>query len=227
MTIFLFTIRRCFRNIMNIILLCVLPFIVILMPNEEWTLLPLGFQLYGVVLFFAAARITSIIMEDRTKGVLMRIGVAPVTHLQYLWQNLLAYSLILIVQIVVVIAGGILYGHDLINPFLLLVVYVLFALTAIGFSLAWFSLFRHKETAFVVLMSSIMLMTMAGGMIWSVELMPELLQRLAMLFPTYWLAESLIIVATQADPTELAVPFVVLLLFTAAFLVIGSKRRLS
>ncbi|MBO0992645.1 ABC transporter permease [Bacillus sp. SD088] len=227
MTIFLFTIKRCFRNKMNIILLCVLPVIVILMPDEEWTLLPLGFQLYGVVLFFAAARLVSIIMDDRTKGVLMRIGVAPVTHLQYLWQNLLAYSLILIVQIILVIVGGLLYGHDLVHPLLLFVVYALFAMTAIGFSLAWFSLFRHKETAFVILMSFIMLMSMGGGMLWSLEMMPELMQRLAMLLPTYWLVESMTIVASQANKTELLVPLIILLLFTVTFLVIGSKRRLS
>ncbi|WP_130860671.1 ABC transporter permease [Gracilibacillus phocaeensis] len=227
MTIFFFAIKRCFRDIMNIVLLCVLPIIVILMPDGKWTLLPIGFQLYGTVLFFAAAKLVSIIMEDRIKGILVRIGVSPVTHFQYLWQNLLAYSLVLVIQVVIVMVGGLLYGHDLVQPFLLFVIYTLFAITAIGFSLAWFSLFRQKETAFVILVGLIMLMSMASGMMWPIDLMPEFMQRLVMLLPTYWLVKSLQIVASQADVVELVVPLVMLLMFTVAFLVIGSKRRLS
>ncbi|WP_066189872.1 ABC transporter permease [Gracilibacillus timonensis] len=227
MTIFLFAIKRCFRDIMNIVLLCVLPIIVIWMPDAEWTPLPLGFQLYGAVLFFAAAKLVSIMMEDRMKGVLMRIGVAPVTHFQYLWQNLLAYTLILMVQIILVMIGGLLYGYDLVDPLFLFLVYLLFAITSISFSLAWFMLFRHKETALVILMSLIMLMSMAGGMLWPIDLMPEFMQRLVMLLPTYWLIESLTIVTTQADKTELFIPLVMLLMFTMAFLVVGSRRRLS
>lgn len=227
MTIFSFAIKRCFRNLMNILFLCVLPVIVILMPHEQWLPLPLGFHLYGIILLFAAARLVSVMMDDRTKGILVRVGVAPITHLQYLWQNLLAYSLILIVQVGGVIIAGTLYGHDLVHPFLLFVVYSLFGMTAIGFSLAWFSLFRYKETAFAVLTGLIMLMSIAGGMLFPTNMMPELMQRLAMLLPTFWLAESITIVATQADTIELLLPFMVMLLFTAAFLVIGSKRRLT
>ncbi|MFD1412820.1 ABC transporter permease [Oceanobacillus jeddahense] len=227
MTVFFFAIKRCFRNMMNIIFLCVLPILVILMPDEEWLPLPLGFQMYGVLLLFAAGRIVSIIMDDRAKGIMTRVGISPITHLQYLWQNLLAYSLILIVQVGLVIIAGSLYGHDLINPFLLFVVYSLFAITAIGFSLAWFSLFRHKETAFAVLIGLIFLMAMAGGMLWPLDMMPEIMQRFAMLLPTYWLAESITIVTSQGDIPELFIPFAMLLLFTIAFLIIGSKRRIA
>ncbi|WP_040980374.1 ABC transporter permease [Oceanobacillus jeddahense] len=227
MTVFFFAIKRCFRNMMNILFLCILPVIVVLMPEEEWLPLPLGYQIYGVLLLFAAGRIVSIMMDDRAKGILTRVGISPITHLQYLWQNLLAYSLILIVQVGLVVVAGVLYGHDLMQPFLLFVVYSVFAITAIGFSLAWFSLFRHKETAFAVLIGLIFLMAMAGGMLWPVEIMPELMQRFAMLLPTYWLAESITIVANQEGISELVIPFAMMMLFTIAFLIIGSRRRIA
>lgn len=227
MTIFFFAVKRSFRNLTNIVLLCVLPVLVILLPSEMWVTLPLGFQYYGMFLLFAASKLVSIMLEDRTTGTLTRIGVAPVTHLQYLWQNLVAFSLLLIIQSAVVVSGGVAYGHDLVAPFLLFVVYAVFSMTSIGFSLAWYSLFRHKETAFSILIGLVLLISMLGGMFWSVENMPEFMQRAAMFLPTYWLAEAMHIVTSEAEVTELGIPLVMLLLFTAGFLLVGSRRRIA
>ncbi|WP_096435851.1 ABC transporter permease [Alteribacter populi] len=228
MTIFTFALKRSFRSLGNVILLLVLPIAVILLPVGEWSVLPLGYQFYGMIMLFGAARLVQFIMEDRSTGVLKRIGVAPVTHFQYLWQSLLAYSLILIGQNAVVIVGGMLvHGQALIAPLLLFVVYSFFSLTAIALCLAWISLYRNKDSAFLILMNVIILMAMLGGIFWPVEIMPDFFQRIAMLLPTYWLTEGLSVIISSKPLVELIIPLVILLLFTMAFVLLGSKRRIA
>lgn len=227
MTIFFFAVKRSFRNLTNVVLVFALPLLVIFLPSDAWYALPVGFQIYGTFLLIAASKLVSIMMEDRTTGILTRIGVAPVSHLQYLFQNLLAYSLLLIIQCAVVIICGIIYGHDLVNPLLLFVVYSIFVLTAIGFSLCWYSLFRHKETALSILFGLIMLLSMAGGMFWPVQIMPDFMQRVVMFLPTYWLVEAMRVVTEGDTVTALSIPLAMLLLFTVAFLLVGSRRRIA
>lgn len=226
MTIFTFSLKRSVRSLLNLLLLGATPLFIIFLADEQWFMLPMGYQLYGVILLFIASKLVSIMLEDRTTGVLQRIGVSPITHFQYLWQNLLAFSVLLVAQCAVVVLGGVLYGLELPVPILLFTVYSLFAMTAISLSLAWFSLFRHKETAFSVFIFITLLVAMIGGLFWPVEVMPPFLQRLAMFFPTYWLAESLQIIQTGENMINLWLPLTLLLLFSSIFLVIGSKRRL-
>jgi len=187
----------------------------------------MGFQYYGILLLFIAVGLAGIIMEDRTNKVLVRMGVAPITHFQYLWQNLLAYSLILIgLNVVVVTVGIIVHGEVLNSPLLLFVIYSFFSITALGFALAWYSIFSNKETAISILSGVIMLMTMMGGVMWPIQIMPVIFQKIAMLLPTYWLAEAVIIVAYGAPTVNLILPLSMMLMFSIAFLLLGSRRKI-
>ncbi|WP_078378923.1 ABC transporter permease [Sutcliffiella halmapala] len=227
MTIFTFALKRSFRSKSNLIFLLLLPIICILLPTQEWQPLPLGFQYYGIILLFSASRVVVSIMQDRATGVLLRIGVSPVTHFHYLFQSLLAYSLILIGQSALVVFGGrLVHGEVIKEPLLLFVVYAIFSLTAVAFCLAWNSLYRNKETALLLLMNVIILMAMLGGVMWPMEIMPEFLQRTAMLLPTYWLVEAVRTIIYEEGTRALLFPVSVILLFTIAFLLLGSKRRL-
>ncbi|MBP1969085.1 ABC-2 type transport system permease protein [Virgibacillus natechei] len=227
MTIFAFALKRSFRKLINIVLLGGLPIIFVFLPDNGVYTLPIGYQFYGILLLFTSAKLVSMMLDDRVSGALLRIGASPVTHLQYLWQNLLAYSLLLILQSGAMIIGGMLYGHTLHEPGLLFLLYAVFSLTAISFSLAWFALFRHKETAFSILFGLIILISMAGGLFWPIDLMPDIMQKLVMVLPTYWLAEAQFILVGSGDLSDLFIPIGFLLLFTVIFLLGGSKRRIS
>src|SRR5690606_28107367 len=107
LTVFIFVFKRLFTRFSNIIILCGLPFAAAFLPASQWSTFPLGFQLYGLLLLFLAGRLTSIIMEDRSDGILLRIAAAPVTHFSYLLQNLLAYTLFLMILNAVVVLTGV------------------------------------------------------------------------------------------------------------------------
>ncbi|RXZ76667.1 ABC transporter permease [Paenibacillaceae bacterium] len=228
MTLFAFALIRSVRSVANLILLAVFPLAVIFLPKAEWDIFPKGYQYYGMLLLFSASKLVHLIMEDRKKKILTRIGAAPVTHFQYLLQNLLAFSLLLIVQCAVVTGGGLLvHGSLLGNPLQLFLVFSCFSLTAISFSLAWCSLFRHPESSMAVMFGFIMIMAMLGGTFVPLAFMPEFLQRIAMFVPTYWLTTGMEMAAANALFSELLTPLSVMLLFSILFVLIGSRRKLA
>lgn len=228
MTIFRFALKRSVRSVANLILLAVFPVAVIFFPQTDPRLFPAGYQYYAVLLLFTASKLVHMIMEDRKNKMLTRIGVAPVTHFQYLTQNLLAFALLLMIQSAVVTGGGVfVHGSVLGNPLQLFLLFGFFSFTAICFSLAWCSLFRHPESSIAVMFSIIIIMAMLGGMLIPIEYLPEQLQRFAMFFPTYWMTVGMKMVAARALFSELAVPLIVLLMFSSLFLLIGSRRKLA
>lgn len=228
MTIFKFALKRSFRNKTNLIFLTMFPAAAIFLPAQQyWPLLPIGYQYFGVLILFVSIRLTGLMIEDRQKGVVKRLAVAPMTHFQYLWQNLLAFATITVVQCLIVIIGGVIYGHELYEPLLLLTLFIVFSFTAIALSLAWNSLYRSKESSFLVFMSIIVLMAMFGGMIIPIEMLPDILEKLAVIFPTYWLAEGIEWIVLGEDTGHFLLSNGVLLLYTLLFLIVGSTRKIG
>ncbi len=228
MTIFKFALKRSFGNATNLIFLTLFPIAFIFFPNgEEWPFLPYGYQYFGILILFVGIRLATIILEDREKGVVKRLAVAPVSHFQYLSQNLLAYSVILILQCVLVIYGGVLLGQELYQPFWLFLLYVSFSFASLAIALAWISLYRKKEVSFLVYMSLIFIVVILGGLLIPIEIFPDLLKRIAVLFPTYWLAEGLDWVVFGEDILDFLMINGVLWLYTIVFIIIGSVRKIQ
>ncbi|RJE90271.1 ABC transporter permease [Paenibacillus sp. 1011MAR3C5] len=228
MTIFYFALKRSFGNLTNLIFLSLTPIVCIFFPvGEYWPLLPYGYQYYGIVILFAAIRLTSLILEDRAKGVIKRLSVAPISYFRYLSQNLLAYSVILIIQCAIVVGGGLIWGQELYQPLSLLILYISFSFTALALALAWITLYRNKDSSFLVYMALIFLVVVMGGVMIPLEMFPDLLKRVAVLLPTFWLSEGLNWVANGDDATDFLLINGVLWLYTLIFVVIGSTRRMQ
>ncbi|PAK55819.1 ABC transporter permease [Paenibacillus sp. 7541] len=227
MTIFAFALKRSIRSWGNLLLLLGLPMVVILLPRG-YDGYPLGFQFYGILQLFFASKLVHMIMEDRKNKILNRIGVAPITHAAYTAQNLLAFSLLLIVQSILIVGGGWLYhGPDLGNLLQLWMIFCFFAFTAISFSLAWCSWFRHPDASAAVMLGIISIMAVLGGTLIPLEVSPEPLQRISKIVPTYWLHYGIDLAAENRPWKHQLTPLLILILFTAAFLLIGSRRRLA
>ena len=228
MTIFKFALKRSFGNTTNLIFLTLFPIAFIFFPNgEEWPFLPYGYQYFGILILFVGIRLATIILEDREKGVVKRLAVAPISHFQYLSQNLLAYSVILILQCILVIYGGVLFGQELYQPFWLFLLYVSFSFASLAIALAWISFYRRKEVSFLVYMSLIFIVVILGGLLIPIEIFPDLLKRIAVLFPTYWLAEGLDWVVFGEDILDFIMINGVLWLYAIVFIIIGSVRKIQ
>ncbi len=228
MTILRFALKRSFRNPFNIILLCVLPVGVVFIPVVPGSILPLGFHLYGQVIMYAAFLMVRTTVEDRLSGVLARIAAAPVSYFRYLWETLMAYGLLLVLQNAVVVGLGVVrYGEALGAPFLQFLAFSCFSLTSIAFSLAGFSLFGRREIAYASIATTITLLSLLGGFYSPVEIMPKALQRAAMVTPPYWLINALSVLQRGDPPTQFVLSLAIMLLFAMVFLVVGSRRRME
>jgi ABC-2 type transport system permease protein len=205
-----------------------LPIAIAFAPEPREAAMPGSLQYYGAALLFMAARLVAFIMEDRASGVAVRLVAAPITTIRYLGESLLAYALLLTAQNGVFVAiHAVQFGYGIRAALPLFILYVCFSAEGIGFALAWYSLFRNKEAAFTVLFGVIMLMLLTGGLIIPVDVMPAMLQRVAMLLPTYWLADGLRLALAGASAADVAIPAAALLLYAAVFLLAGSKRRMG
>ncbi|MEK4146473.1 ABC transporter permease [Robertmurraya sp. FSL W8-0741] len=228
MTIFKFALKRSFSNTTNIIFLTLFPIACIFLPNgEEWPFLPYGYQYFGLLILFVGIRLATIILEDREKGVVKRLAVAPISHFQYLSQNLLAYSIILILQCIIVVYGGVLLGKELYQPDRLLLLYISFSFVSLALALAWISIYRKKDVAFLVYMSFIFIVVILGGLMIPIEIFPDLLKRIAVIFPTYWLAEGLKWIVFSEEILDFLLINGVLWLYTIVFVIVGSIRKIN
>lgn len=228
MTIFKFALKRSFGNITNLIFLTLFPVACIFLPNGEgWPFLPYGYQYFGIIILFIGIRLATIILEDRAKGVVKRLAVAPISHFQYLSQNLLAFSVILILQCAIVVYGGVLFGQELYQPGWLFLLYVSFSFASLAMALAWISIYRNKDVSFLVYMSLIFIIVVLGGLLIPIEIFPDLLKRIAVIFPTYWLAEGLNWIVFGKDIFGFLLINGVLWIYTLVFIIIGSTRKIQ
>jgi ABC-2 type transport system permease protein len=179
-----------------------------------------------IILFVGFLLVRSII-TDRTTGVIKRIFAAPISTFSYLAQNLLAYQLILLLQIILIILlGMLLYDWTLLLSLQLFLCYTVFGASSIAFTLAWNSFFTNKEISDAVFGAVSSLMGLLGGVYIPLNLLPHFLGRIGMVFPTYWISNALLALFEENHTTYL-LSILMLLLFTLAFLIFGSKRRLS
>jgi ABC-2 type transport system permease protein len=228
MTIYKFALKRSLRNPVNLLLLVVLPAGLAFVPVVPGSVLPLGFHLYGQVIFYAAFLMVRSVVEDRLSGTLARIAVAPVSYFRYLGETLLAYGVLMVLQNALFVCLGVArHGASLGAPLLQFAAFAGFSLTSIAFSLAGCSLFGRREIAYATVPTVITLLSLLGGFYAPVEMMPGALQKAAMVTPPYWLINALSALARGEAPGRFVLSVVIMLLFAITFLVVGSRRRME
>ncbi|MDV4150214.1 ABC transporter permease [Clostridium sp. AL.422] len=228
MTIFYYTFIRVLRNKQTFFIITLIPIIMIFIPMLWREKSLLGPTLYGIVILYGAFLLAKSIMSDRVNGTIIRIFSAPIKTYEYLTQTLLAYSLLLTVQIgLIIIIGKLLYNWELILALKLFLCYTVFATTSIGFSIAWNSLFRSKIMSDAVFSVVISLMSILGGIFVPINLLPDVFKRVGMIFPTYWLSNALISLNQNNDLQNYLLSIAILMLFTVLYTIFGSKRRLE
>lgn len=228
MTIFHFALLRSLRRKSTLLILVILPTAMILIPPLWTTGNAAGLSLFGMTILFGAFMLVRSIMTDRETRTIVRIFAAPVTTFQYLFQNLLGYLLILMVQILLFVSvGSLLYQWEAPLAGTLVLGYGFFAAASVGLSLAWNCLFTSKMISEVVFYITISAMAILGGVYIPISMLPDMLQKIGMLFPLYWLSGILTEATGTRTPFGIWSSVAMLALFTAAFLIFGSKRRME
>ncbi|SDC78892.1 ABC-2 type transport system permease protein [Paenibacillus sp. UNCCL117] len=172
----------------------------------------------GIMILFIMALIghsVAVIVEDRRQHTMMRMYAAPVRASEIALGNFLGSFLVGLLQIVIVLAFtrfalGFDYGLSF-GSHLLVMLAFLFAVLGIASTIA--GLVRHSENIGALQSMISTPMCMLGGCFWPVSIMPEFMQKVASFVPQSWVMDAVKRLATGQGISDLALHFVVLLLF--------------
>ncbi len=185
--------------------------------------------LLGLFMLFLAMFTTANIIKDRENRTFHRIMAGSVSQSSYMLQTIIAFLLIMLVQIVVVF----LISHFLIGINLgasiaaLFVVMAIFAVVCIAFAVAVATIARTSRQASATSALLITPMCMLGGLFWPREIMPDFLQQIGQFMPTTWMIEAVGKVAHTGLLLEARGEILVMLLFAVVFFLLGNWRRVE
>ena len=228
MVIFKYALLRGVRNPGSLVLNFLLPFSVMFVGPFWQGQNPFGFSLVGLLLMSGAFVAARGIINDRMEGTIIRVLAGPTTTFRYLAQNLLACLVPMAAQIVIiVIIGGIRYDWTLGFVIWIGLCYTVFAVASVALSFAWSCLFKQKETSYSVFSVVITLAAMLGGFMMPVQFIPAFLRHIGALFPPFWASRAITDILNYGSPTaNYLLSLGALLLFSAAYLLYGGKRKI-
>lgn len=174
-------------------------------------------------LIYGAAGLT----EERRKGLLARLGTAPVSRTELILGKLAGRGLIAAVQTsIFLLMGATFFRVDWSHsPLGLAVVLLAIILCASAFGLLGGTLFKSPEAAAGVGVVLSLVMSALGGCWWPAELMPRWIQTASHIFPTAWAVEGLHqIISWKGGMADVALPSLVLCLFAAAAATVAVRR---
>ena len=162
------------------------------------------------------------LVEERTRGILRRVGMLPVRRSQLLAGRLLASFLIGLLQFAVMLAFGMALGVDFgAAPWLALVVAAAYVLAVAALGLALAAVARTPSQATALATVAWLVLVPLGGGWWPLLLVPDWMQTLGRLSPVAWCLEALdALVFYRGAWADLWLPVGVLLFFAAAFFVV-------
>lgn len=149
----------------------------------------LGYLAFAMLLLVTFS--TSLLLNDRLKGIYNRILVTPIRQSGYYIQHMLSYFIVAIIQVIVLITvlpkiANVNYGKTPGDVIMLIGVCCIFALVCISIGL-FINLFsKNTLTAGALNTLIVMPMLMISGCLWPKELMPGYLQKIGSLMPTSW-----------------------------------------
>lgn len=143
-------------------------------------------------LLFALSASAQSLFRERDAGIFQRLLAAPVSRAQILWSKFLYGVTLGLVQLVVLfLAGGAIYGVEVLPQLWLLAIVCVFAAgacTSFGMLLAAVS--PSPEAANGLATFCIMLMSAIGGAWFPVSLLPQFIQQFSKLTLVYWSMEG-------------------------------------
>lgn len=129
----------------------------------------------------------AILLRDRKRWTLQRLGVLPLRRSQILGGKILTYFTLGMAQYAVVFAVGLLVGLDFgPYPLLLLPVMAAFALCCTALTLAIAPSMKSEGQASVTTQLLALTFASLGGAWWPLEIVPQFMQRIGYLSPVAW-----------------------------------------
>ena len=227
MTIFKFALKRGFFSPAALILNCALPLLLMVVMRGDG-LGDQGLFLIAMAVMFGGFFMAKGVQNDRLEGVLLRILSGPVTMRGYFIQNLLGAAVpIFGLSIAIAVFGIALHDWDIVFAIGMALCYAFLAVTSIGLSFLWSSLFKSKEASSGAFGAVMTLISAVSGFFVPLNLMPSVLFYVGALFPAHWASRAIQSLIDYGQFTQIYwLSVLAMFLFAAAYILLGAKRRL-
>jgi len=227
MTMFKFALKRGFFSPTALVLNFALPLALMVVMRGDG-LGDQGLYLIAMAVMFGGFFMAKGVQNDRMEGVLLRILSGPVTMRDYFLQNLLGAAVPIIGLCAVISVFGIaLHDWDMTFAIGMALCYSFLAITSIGLSFLWSSLFKSKEASSGAFGAVMTLISAVSGFFVPLHLMPDILFYVGALFPAHWASRAIWTLIDYGGFTQMYwLSLLAMLLFAVVYVLLGAKRRL-
>jgi ABC-2 type transport system permease protein len=107
-----------------------------------------------------------------------------------------------------------------------MLLYFLFAIASVAFSFAWSCIFKEKETSYAMFSVLMSVVAMLGGLFMPLSILPDILKYIGALFPAFWVSNGILHLQGGDAMGTYWISAAAIAMFTALYMVFGSKRRI-
>lgn len=189
------------------------------------TLQGLGFLVMGMLLLSSFG--STIILKDKANKTYYRVFTTPVTVKNYMFQSILSFLAVSVIQIIIVFSITIFLLKGDLGPsiFNMFIIFLSFSLVCTALGVWISSISKDKGQANALLTLIITPICMLGGCYWPRDIMPELLQKIGNFLPTTWIIRAAEKIIYGASLRNVTTEISILLLFALVFFLMGTWRK--
>ncbi|HOJ11043.1 MAG TPA: ABC transporter permease [Clostridiales bacterium] len=192
--------------------------------NRMITVSSLGFLIMFIML--GANMTTEMVLKEKRNRTYFRICSAPVSSREYILANILAGTLIIVVQVIllIVIMRRIFHIETYIPDYQLFIILTLFGILAIGVGMLIVSFSKSSYQSGTLANLIITPTCMLGGCFWSVKFMPEVLQKASYFMPQRWVLDAVETIQKGGSIRDVAMHLGILAAFAAVFFIVAAYK---
>jgi ABC-2 type transport system permease protein len=194
--------------------------------NTDSTVVNLMFVGFAIMfMMFGLAGAASTILDERIGGTWGRLMVVPASRLQISFGYLFAYFLMGWIQFaVLMVVMNLIFDTNWGNLFYMIPFASLVIICVVGFGLMIAGLVKTKQQAMAISTVLIVVTCMLGGVYWPIEIVPDVMQKMALAVPQSWAMSGFKeIISGSLHINTLLQSSIALLGFTIAFFYVGLR----
>ncbi|PEJ39004.1 ABC transporter permease [Bacillus pseudomycoides] len=189
--------------------------------NKDMTNQTVGYLI--MFMLFSAVNLSELILKEKENRTYFRLLSTPIDGKKFILSNVAVNMIVLVVQIVVAVLFMTNVFHTNINmPFMVMIgVLMIFALVAIGMSLAIVSFAKNATSANAMQNIIITPTCLLAGCFFPFEIMPTSVQKIADFLPQRWLLDTIGKLQQGTPFADLYLNILILFAFAIAFFLIA------
>ncbi|GGE34575.1 transport permease protein [Pullulanibacillus camelliae] len=192
--------------------------------NKEMTYQTIGYLM--MFMLYSAINLSGMITREKEGRTYFRLLSTPINSRKYVLANILTNLCVMILQIIIVIVvmTNVFHIHVSVPYWEIFVTLLLFALIAIGLSLAVVA-FASSTSSMGAIENLIVAPTsMLSGCFFPIDVMPETIKKIAHFLPQSWLLDTINKLQEGQHFTGLYLNVLILLAFALAFFLIAAYK---